>query len=611
MRAIFFPIFLIIFCLELSAKSERFRCIIRDEPSTSICIGWDQTSGSMPRLYFSSDDYDTNIKLYQQSIAPQRTIQSKGMNNHFVRLSNLKPNTVYYFVVSDSEGNSKRYSFRTLPDDAESRLSIISGGDSRKLRAARVNANKLVAKLHPHFVLFNGDMSSGDSDQEWKEWLDDWTETIGADGRITALIPNRGNSEMSNNSIHELFDVKNLEIYSAITFARGLLRIYTLNSNIPANGIQRDWLERDLSQHQQIAWRLAQYHSSMRHNLKKQPDNIDLRKNWGTLFDKFRVQLAFEADTCFAKFSFPLKTSNDRGNIDGFRVDELNGTVYLGGGGWGSSVSEGTENNKLLIASGSFNHFHWIFLELGKVEIRTVKTDNAANASQLDDQNRFNVPSGIELWEPGDLKLLTVVNRQKDSFRALPKQILTEIRQPKAHLIADGSIELTWQTVYEEKGMHYRIQYSSNRVYWKTLAEAEGIGANSTKANDYIFSDAPGFKKGKIFYRIIALDANGNEKVEAEIDARLLSSDGDMETIVVNQNIGILKTEIELQQVENTLLEILNTDRKVVFVQKMPLKTGKQEIILNIKHLKPGHYLFEINQGAQTVRKNLMVVGRN
>jgi hypothetical protein len=39
----------------------------------------------------------------------------------------------------------------------------------------------------------------------------------------------------------------------------------------------------------------------------------------------------------------------------------------------------------------------------------------------------------------------------------------------------------------------------------------------------------------------------------------------------------------------------------------MPLKTGKQQLSLNVRHLKTGQYLLEITQGAQTLRRNLLI----
>ena len=84
-----------------------------DDPATTMTIGWEQISGSDPVVYF--DKYNggqdfANYGLYQKV---DRKVWSKGMNNHFVRLTNLEPSTVYHFIIKDSEGVSQKMSFKT------------------------------------------------------------------------------------------------------------------------------------------------------------------------------------------------------------------------------------------------------------------------------------------------------------------------------------------------------------------------------------------------------------------------------------------------------------------------------------------------------------------
>lgn len=590
----------------LFAKPERLRVIICENPSTSVTIAWDQLSGTNPELFFGSDDYGNKVSLYQKKAVPTKSVVVKGMNTQFVRLSNLMPNTIYYFVIRDSEGISRRYSFRTLPDDANARLSLIVGAGSEADRAVRKKANSAIAALRPHFVIFNGNMTENDSDAEWKDWLDDWSASFGDDGRITSIIVNRGSLEKSNNSLENLFDLRNPDLYHALSFSQGLLRIYMLNSNITAYGAQRDWLEKDLSQNQQAGWRLAFYHHTIR-NTKKVTEQTDIRKYWGTLFDKYAVQLAVESDSAYARYSYPIKTSNERGNIDGFKVDESTGTVYMGVNGWSSAIKTETYKTSLTFASESMHHIHWYYIELGKIDIRTIKTDESSFDFKHNDINRFEIPAGLVFWKPGGLEYLSISNRFKTNFKAAPKILMTEIQKPKAELMNDGTIELTWQTLHEEKNIKYRIQSSKNRLIWKTLAEAEGQGQNGNKPNLYALEDNPGIKSAKLFYRIIALDANGNERAEAEIDARLLSSDSNMETIEVNKFIGMLYTDVELMQDEATHIEISDTERNSVFQQRLPLKPGKHHLSFNLNHLDEGYYLFELNQGAQRIRKNILI----
>ena len=179
------------------------------------------------------------------------------MANHFVRLGDLCPNTVYYFVIADSEGRSQQLSFRTLPADPSERLSIIAGGDSRNYRDARRNAsgeadstnNQAVATTTVSSLVINEIMPDpsavDDTAGEWRDWLDDWQETIGSDGRLFPIVTARGNHEISNTSLIDIFDIPSSSAYYALSFGGNLLRVYTLNTMDAVGGAQAEWLEKD------------------------------------------------------------------------------------------------------------------------------------------------------------------------------------------------------------------------------------------------------------------------------------------------------------------------------------------------------------------------------
>jgi hypothetical protein len=124
--------------ISLEAKAIRFRAMWRDDPATSMVIGWDQVSGSTPMIHYDEVDNGLKAEAYRIKRKPDHVVVARGLNNHFARLTGLKPNTLYYFLVKDSEGLSRRYSFRTAPNVPTERLSIISGGDSRNNREARI-----------------------------------------------------------------------------------------------------------------------------------------------------------------------------------------------------------------------------------------------------------------------------------------------------------------------------------------------------------------------------------------------------------------------------------------------------------------------------------------
>lgn len=408
-RRFFLLLLLSIGTLSLAqAVSTRFRCMWRDDPATSMVIGWDQVSGSNPVLYFDITDHGQKADLYKNSRRPDLVMAARGMNNHFVRLSGLQPNTVYYFVIRDSDGPSRRMSFKTAPNQPTERLSIIAGGDSRNNREARRSANQLVAKLRPHFVLFNGDMTGDDSAGEWRKWLDDWQSTIGSDGRLFPIIVARGNHEASNRSLLEIFDVSNPGLVYELSFGGNLLRVYSLNSMIPAGGEQRDWLENDLQKSRHFLWRFAQYHHAMRPHTSSKPEKDELVLHWAPLFYKYKVQLVSESDSHVVKWTYPIRPSGEPGSSEGFIRDDLNGTVYIGEGCWGAPLRQSNDDKPWTRASGSFNQFSWIFVDQDKVEVRVVLTDVSENVGEVNDKNLFEPPIGLSLWNPptGDVVTL-------------------------------------------------------------------------------------------------------------------------------------------------------------------------------------------------------------
>ena len=398
--------------LLLDAATSRYRCMWRTNPATSIVIGWDQLSGYDPVVYYDVIDFGRQVTAYRKNQRPDRIIVAKGMNNHYVRIANLQPNTVYYFVIKDSEGVSDRMSFKTAPGTPNERLSIIAGGDSRNNREARRDANRLVSKLRPHMVIFDGDMTGGDTNEEWREWFDDWQETIGSDGRLFPIIPARGNHESSNASITELFDVSNQDVYYGLTFGGNLFRIYTLNSLIAPAGSQKIWLEGDLRANaDRVTWKMAQYHQSIRPHTRKKGEKDELLKHWATLFYSYGVDLVLESDAHVVKTTYPIRPSREAGSEDGFIRDDKKGTVYIGEGCWGAPLRNNDDVKSWTRASGSFNQFKWIFIDREKIEVRTVRTDGAHSVAEVRDRDIFDPPVGLVIWNPPSGDVLTIRNK--------------------------------------------------------------------------------------------------------------------------------------------------------------------------------------------------------
>jgi len=581
--------------------------MLRDEPATTITIGWELVSGKYPVVYYGTNDYGRDYARYPKKVVPQRTVQAKGMHNHFARLTKLRPNTVYYFVIKDSESVSKRFSFKTLPDDHQTRLSIVGGGDSRNHKIARQNANKMVAHLRPHFVLFSGDMTGGDSGREWREWLDDWQLTIAPDGRMTAVVAARGNHERTDATIVDMFDVPHPEVFYGLTFARGMLRILTLNSMQQSNTEQLKWLENDLRLNQQAAWRMVQYHHPMRPHTRRKHEQEYMRRYWAPLFYKYKVQLGLECDSHMSKITWPIRATDDRseaGYDEGF-VRDPKGTVFFGEGGWGAPLRDANDGKKWTRAMGSFNQVKWLLVDLNKVEVRTVKTENVSEVSFLNDNNRFYMPNNIDLWKIDGQNHVVIFNKNLKNFQPKRPQILMEIENLTAKFL-DTKVFLQWESIYEISRAKFKIQISTNKIFWKTVAIVSGAGPSASKTQTYRYIDKTDRRGGKYYYRIVATDRRGREIIQENIEIRTLGSEK-LETIKASLHSGQLQVPIDLLNPSLVIIELFDIKRKKVFVRKFEAKDGYQVIPLNIRHLKEGHYLLEISIDGRLIKKSVKI----
>lgn len=421
---------LLLAVLSTYASNDKYRLIITDNPATTIMIGWNQISGSNPVVYYGTTDNGTNWSNYPNSKSVDRSVSYKGMSNTFAKLTGLSPNTNYYFVIKDSQGVSSRFWFKTAPNTND-KMSFIAGGDSRNNRTPRRDANLLVSKLKPTAVFFGGDMTNGDSSSEWQDWFNDWQYTTANDGRMFPIVPTRGNHEGSNNSIYNLFNVPSTSVYYDITFGNNLYTIYTLNSEISAGGTQYSWLSQKLNANNSI-WKSAQYHKPMRPHVSSKSEGNDEYSSWSQLFYDKGVNLVFESDSHTVKTTWPVKPCSSGSNCDeGFVRDDANGTVYVGEGCWGAPLRSSNDSKNWTRDASTFNQFKWIFVEESKIEVRTIKVDNASSVGSVSNQNPFTIPSNLDIWNPSNGSVVTIIS----SNVSYPEVAITSPSSGSSHTV--------------------------------------------------------------------------------------------------------------------------------------------------------------------------------
>jgi len=387
--------------LTIHSKTAYVRAMYHTNAATQITIGWNQKSGEKVEFYYDTVPSIDITKSPSKQI--DRIAYAKGMNNHFVRLINLRPDTRYYFMIRDNEGFSPVYYVSTVPDFSDTRLSFIAGGDSRDNSPVRRKANLLVSKLKAHAVFFNGDFTGLDLEKQWIEWFDDWELSVAEDGRITPLVVTRGNHEFTNKIMVDLFDVPNKHVYYSTTFGGDLLNVVSLNSEIQKIGRQKLFLRSTLKEHDHYIWQIMQYHRPVRAHVAAKKEMETEYRNFVPLFEKHRnVRLCLENDSHTCKTTWPIVQSTDLGSEEGFIRNDTLGIVYVGEGCWGAPLREADDNKCWTRNSAAINQFNWIFVSKGKIEVRTIKYENAAIVESLTEETRFEMPANIDVWNPSN-----------------------------------------------------------------------------------------------------------------------------------------------------------------------------------------------------------------
>jgi hypothetical protein len=82
-----------------------------------MTVGWCQTSGAPVAVrYGTGRNLDqTNDDITTRVFNNTRHVAGQPITSHFVTLTDLQPNTAYWFAIRDSEGIGETMWFRTAP----------------------------------------------------------------------------------------------------------------------------------------------------------------------------------------------------------------------------------------------------------------------------------------------------------------------------------------------------------------------------------------------------------------------------------------------------------------------------------------------------------------
>ncbi|WP_128755399.1 InlB B-repeat-containing protein, partial [Aquimarina sediminis] len=279
-----------------------------------------------------------------------------------------------------------------------------------------------------------------------------------------------------------------------ITFGNNLVRAYTLNTEISISGSQTSWLRNDLNANPNTIWKMAQYHKPMRPHVSGKREGNNQYNNWAQLFYDKGVKLVVECDAHTVKTTWPVRPTTGSGNDEGFVRDNQNGTVYAGEGCWGAPLRSNDDNKTWTRNSARFNQFKWIFVDANKIELRTIRVDNASQVGQVSNNNVFQIPSGLDIWNPSNGSVVTINNSTVVDNEA--PSIPTNLASSN---VTANSVSLNWNPSTDNVGVTGYDVYQNNSVVAtvsSTGYTASGLSPNTTYSFKVKAKDAAGNVSG-------------------------------------------------------------------------------------------------------------------
>ncbi len=350
------------------AKIKHIRVIWHEDPAHESLIAWSNRAPGAHLVYFDTTPNFGKLSEYQYKMPSSYNERYKNSTNILrgLKLKNLKPDTLYYFVIKSSRSQSPEYHFRTAPLSKEKPYTLIFGGDSRTSRKNRKRINRYISQFieknpQTYALIHGGDyITFGSSWPLWHFWLKDHQLTFTREGRILPIIPTRGNHETNKKLYNQIFLYPGGEKKDYMNTRIGDLSIITLDTNISMAGNQHLWLKSSLKKaSEESKWIFTNYHAPAYPGIKG-PSGA--KKHFVPLFEKYQVDLVFESDGHTLKKTLPIYQD---------QYDDKKGIIYIGEGGLGVKMRKPKKELWYLQPPGySSNKYHMITTDIYPDSVR-------------------------------------------------------------------------------------------------------------------------------------------------------------------------------------------------------------------------------------------------
>lgn len=314
-----------------SSLPDQIVVTIGEDPKTSMSIQWrTSTEVGEGRVRYQEK---TAAGKPLEAVAKTISVEDIGLledatnHRHFVTLTNLTPGTTYTYSVGDgTEGHWSRTGQFTTAPAGEAAFSFLYMGDIQAGYDKWIGLAKQALTTCPEaaFCMTAGDqINRGGERNDWDAFFDITDDIF---GRLP-MVPTVGNHELYYSEPRLYLDLFHLPDNGpatiaperAYSFEYGTALFIVLDGNLSPDD-QASWLQERLASSKAV-WKLALFHQPL-YSVAEGRGDLDRRRSWGSLFDKYDLDVAFQGHDHGYLRTYPMENGQKS-------TKEGDGTVYL------------------------------------------------------------------------------------------------------------------------------------------------------------------------------------------------------------------------------------------------------------------------------------------
>ncbi|MBC7221267.1 metallophosphoesterase family protein [Candidatus Bipolaricaulota bacterium] len=320
----------------------------QNDPATTMTIMW----RTDPEVDESVVNYGLTEDLGQRATGARHsyTYVREEIVWHTVELTDLIPNTTYYYRCGAPEYWSEVYSFTTAPapDDSRATFKFALFGDTRGGYATTGEILRQLKEEGVRFILFTGDFTDGGSQYEYNLWFK-------AAGDVLAQIPFmpvHGNHEGMKNTYFDQFTLPGNEKWFSFDYA--YLHFTCLLSLTEDYAIQqRAWLIKDLKSAIQ-PWKIVVAHHPAYSADKNHGCTQFVLDHWVDVLERHNVDLYVSGHAHNYERSWPVRDGRiEAGGVIYLVVGAAGAPLIESGRDWWTALSESTHHYAIVSARPS------------------------------------------------------------------------------------------------------------------------------------------------------------------------------------------------------------------------------------------------------------------